>query len=247
MKKRVIPIVLYDGTTVVKGANFKNERTIGSIEAIANLYARRRPDEIFFLDVQATNQGRKPNFEAFEYFSSKFDIPFAVGGGISSVEDATRCIANGAEKVVLGTAVHSNPRLIQEIASKLGSQAIVVSVDFWDDQNCIYQNCGRNLINQSVDDFVRKVQESGAGELLVQDISRDGKMKGLNLARLKSLIEITDVPIVVAGGAGLPEHFLDAFEIGASGVAAGAIFQFTRFTPHQISVYLREHGVDVRT
>lgn len=246
MKKRIIPIVLYDGTTVVKGSQFNNERTIGMVEASANLYARRRPDEIFFLDVRATKEGRPPNFEVFEYFAIKFDVPFAVGGGISSVHEAKRCVASGAEKVVLGSAAQSNPYLIEEIASQLGSQAVVVAVDYWDCRPFVYINSGEVCTEETVLKVAQRAQQMGAGELLVQDISRDGKMNGLNIDMLSSIVESVDVPVIASGGAGTPEHFLDAYQVGASGVAAGAIFQFTKFTPIQVAQFLKSKGVDVR-
>lgn len=247
MKKRIIPVVLYDGTTVVKGTSFKNERTIGAVEAIANLYSKRRPDEIFFLDVKASREGRPPNFEIFEFFSEKFDIPFAVGGGIRSIDDAKRCVANGAEKVVLGSSVHSNPELVEKTASQLGSQAVVVSLDHWNDDEFVFTQSGDLRTKRTVFEFAKGAEALGAGELLVQDISRDGKMNGLNLARLKEIVEITSIPVIASGGAGSPEHFLEAFKVGVSGVAAGSIFQFTQFTPNQVAQYLNTKGINVRS
>lgn len=246
MKKRIIPTVLYDGKTVVKGSQFNNERTVGMVEATANLYARRRPDEIFFLDISATKEKRSPNFEVFEYFATKFDVPFAVGGGISSVEDAKRCVASGAEKIVLGSVAHSNPHLIEEISSQLGSQAVVVSVDYWDQEHFVYSNSGSVRTTKTIYEFLSQIQELGAGEVLLQDISRDGKMSGLNINMLRPVAESADVPIIASGGAGAPEHFLDAFKAGASGVAAGAMFQFTKFTPSEVALFLKSKGVDVR-
>lgn len=247
MKSRVIPIILYDGTTVVKGTQFKSERTVGAVEATANLYAKRRPDEIFFLDVMATQGVRSPNFKIFEHFASKFDVPFAVGGGISSPEDAKRCIVNGAEKIVLGSSAYLNPGLISNIASQLGSQAIVVSVDYRSSDGKVYIKNGEFCTNKDVMEYVSELEGLGAGELLLQDISRDGTMNGLDLNLLNSILEITTVPIILSCGAGKPEHFLEAFKLGASGVAAGAMFQFTQFTPNQVSRYLKANGIDVRT
>jgi cyclase len=246
MKKRIIPIVLYDGKTVVKGSQFNNERTVGMVEATANLYARRGPDEIFFLDISAGKEKRSPNFEIFEYFATKFDVPFAVGGGISSVEDAKRCVASGAEKVVLGSVALSNPHLIAEISSQLGSQAVVVSVDYWDQEHFVYSNCGLVRTTKTIYEFLFHIQELGAGEILLQDISRDGKMSGLNINMLRPVVESSYVPIIASGGAGTPDHFLDAFEAGASGVAAGAMFQFTKFTPSEVARFLKSKGIDVR-
>ena len=246
MKKRIIPVVLYDGTTVVKGAQFKNDRTIGAVEAIANLYAKRRPDEILFLDVKASQENRPPNFVIFEFFASKFDIPFVVGGGIKTVEDAKKCVANGAEKVVLGSGVHSNPRLIEDTASQLGSQAVIVSLDHWGDEDFVYSHSGNVRSDKTVIEFAKQIEQLGAGELLCQDISRDGKMSGLNIARLKEIVQLTSIPVIASGGVGKPEHFLEAFDSGVSGVAAGSMFQFTRFTPNYVAEYLKKAGISVR-
>ena len=245
MKHRIIPVVLYDGTTVVKGKTFRNDRTIGSVEAIANLYAKRRPDEILFLDITATGEDRSPNFEIFEYFASKFDVPFGVGGGIKTVRDAKRCISNGAEKIVLGTIAAENPTLITEISNELGSQAVVVSIDTHD--NFVFKCSGKVSSGKRVLDFVQEVEKLGAGEILLQDITRDGTLKGLNLNRLIEVLKVTKIPVIVSGGVGKQEHFLEAFRLGASGVGAGAFFQFTQFTPNQVAWYLKGQGLNVRT
>jgi len=247
VKKRIIPIILYDGKTVIKGKNFNNDRTIGSVEAVANLYSRRSPDEIAFLDVTATHEKRSPNFEIFKYFADKFDIPFAVGGGISSLDDAKKCLSSGAEKVIIGSALIENGGLIQKLSGALGSQAIVASVDYRSDDSLVYSHSGRTITNIDVLTHVVEVQELGAGEILLQDISRDGTLKGLDLKTIKAVHNLTTVPLIVAGGIGNPEHFREAFEIGVSGVGAGAIFQFTKFTPNMVAEDLKHQGFDVRT
>lgn len=247
VKKRIIPIILYDGKTVIKGKNFNNDRTIGSVEAIANLYSKRRPDEIAFLDVTATHEKRSPNFEIFKYFADKFDIPFVVGGGIGSVNDAKKCLSSGAEKVIIGSAIINNRRLIQELSEALGSQAIVASVDYRSENNLVYSHSGRTITNKDVLTQVVEVQELGAGEILLQDISRDGTLKGLDLKTIEAAYNLTTVPLIVAGGVGEPGHVREAFEIGVSGVGAGAIFQFTKFTPNLVAEYSKGYGFDVRT
>jgi imidazole glycerol-phosphate synthase subunit HisF len=246
VKFRIIPIVLYDGTTVVKGRNFVNDRTIGSVEAVANLYARRRPDEIFFIDISATLSNREPNFLIFEKFAEKFDIPFCVGGGINDLSIAQRCLASGAEKVLLGTAAHKRIELVSEIAEELGSQAVVVSVDTRDSDRIVYVENGRVRTNRNLFDFVRALENAGAGEILLQDISRDGMRQGLNTHLIGEILAQTSLPIVASGGAGISSHFAEAAKIGVSGVAAGSIFQFTETTPAEVASYLNLEGIDVR-
>jgi len=247
MKKRIIPIVLYDGKTVIKGRNFSNDRTIGSVEAVANLYSKRRPDEIIFLDVTATLEKRSPNFDIFEYFADKFDVPFGVGGGIKSIDEAKRCISSGAEKVVIGSALFEGRMLIKSLAEELGSQAIVASVDYSSEDNRVYINSGRKVTNKDVLTHVAEVQEFGVGEILLQEISRDGTLRGLDLETIRAVHDVTTVPLIVAGGVGDPEHVREVFEIGVSGVGAGAIFQFTKFTPNLIAEQMKHYGFDVRT
>jgi imidazole glycerol-phosphate synthase subunit HisF len=246
MKKRIIPTILYDGTTVVKGKRFQNDRTVGNIEATANLFARRSTDEIILLDISATIQGKEPNFEIISWFSEKFDTPFAVGGGIKTVEQAKKIIAIGAEKIVVGASAFLNVNFISELAETLGSQAIVASADYDSRDKKLYTHSGKNRTETNINDCVVELERAGAGEILLQDINRDGSLGGLDLETISIISQIVSVPVIASCGAGKPDHFVDAFTNGASGVAAGAIFQFTKFTPREIAVYARNQGVDVR-
>jgi cyclase len=246
MKFRIIPIVLFDGTTVVKGRNFVNDRTIGSVEAIANLFARRRPDEIFFVDISATESNRAPNFPIFERFAEKFDIPFCVGGGINTLEIAQRCLSSGAEKILIGTGAFTNRDLVHKAAEEFGSQAVVVAVDTIGLGKEVFVQNGKFSTEINAFDFIDLIEKAGAGEILLQDIGRDGMRQGLNIPLLKQVVKRTTLPIIASGGAGSADDFVDAARIGVSGVAAGSIFQFTETTPAQIALHLHSRGIEVR-
>jgi cyclase len=247
MKVRIIPTILTDGLTVVKGENFVNDRTVGSAEATARLYSKRDVDELIFLDVKARLQNRMVNLDLISKFAELLDTPFGVGGGINSIEDARHCIRRGAEKVVLGTAALQNPKLISEIAAVFGSQAVVVSVDIADDfGKTLGSKSATEIVDMDALEFALKAQELGAGEILLQSVKHDGLMQGVNIGAIKTISEKIKIPLIASSGVGKPEDLLNAFSNGAAAVAIGALFQFTQTTPKTLRDYLKDHGINVR-
>jgi cyclase len=247
MKFRIIPIILTDGTTVVKGTKFNNWRTVGSAEATARLFAARDVDEIVFLDVEARNKGKSIDLDLVSKFSSLLRVPFAVGGGIDSLEVASRCLRNGAEKVILGSSAYEKPELISQLSSIFGAQAVVVSIDIPNsDPNCIAINSGRELVKVKALDYAIKVQDLGAGEIILQSVDRDGLQKGYDLALIQEFSKHLTIPLIASSGAGSIADFAAAFHSGASGAAAGALFQFTEITPMRIRRELDSIGIPVR-
>lgn len=248
MKFRVIPSILTNGNTVVKGTNFDNWRTVGSAQATALLYGSRNVDELMFLDVTATQQNRVIDTKLIQYFSDVLNIPFSVGGGIRTLEDASSCMRAGAEKVVLGTSAFENSDLVHEIAGNFGSQAVTVAVDITStDSRMISTHSGTRLQDLDALQFAERLNRLGAGELLIQTKSRDGLMEGLHTEIIKRVVELVDVPVIASSGVGKLSDFVDAYHAGASAVAAGAFFQFTQFTPQNVREYLQEHEVPTRT
>lgn len=248
MKSRIIPTILTDGLTVVKGENFDNWRTVGSAEAIARLYATRSVDELLFLDVTARLNKTMINIDLLRHFSNVLDIPFSVGGGINTLDAAKICFRQGAEKVVLGTAAVINPKLITEIADVFGSQAVVVSLDFKSDSsNEIMTNSGTVLSGKDGMEFVNMLEELGAGEVLLQSCQRDGTLSGMDFSRIQQVSKLTNLPVIASGGAASLEDFHHAILSGASAVAAGALFQFTQITPSNVHTYLTKQGIKVRS
>jgi cyclase len=248
MKVRVIPTILTDGLTVVKGEKFNNWRTVGSAEATARLYASRDVDELMFLDVTARLRDTLIDKNLLNHFSNVLDIPFSVGGGINTLDDAKMCFRYGAEKIVLGTTAILNPKLITEIANVFGNQAVIVSIDFErDESDLIRIKSGKKECDLKSLEFVEELESLGAGEILLQSIVRDGTLKGMDLQRIAQVVSLTRLPVIASGGASSLEDFHEAFKNGAAGVAAGAIFQFTEITPRQVQKYLSANGVPVRT
>jgi cyclase len=247
VKFRIIPTILTDGTTVVKGTEFNNWRTVGSAEATARLFAARDVDEIVFLDVEARKKGKSIDLDLVSKFSSVLRVPFAVGGGIDSLEVASRCLRNGAEKVILGSSAYEKPGLISELSSIFGAQAVVVSIDIPNsDPNFIAINSGKELVKIKALDYAVKAQDLGAGEIILQNIDRDGLQKGYDLTLIQEFSERLTIPVIASSGAGSVTHFAEAFYAGASGAAAGAIFQFTEITPMRARKELALLGIPVR-
>jgi cyclase len=247
MKIRVIPTILTDGSTVVKGENFNNWRTVGSAEATARLFASRNVDELLFLDVNARSRGETINLSLIQTFSDLLDIPYAVGGGINTYDDAATCFRNGAEKVVLGTSAIMNQNLISEVANGFGAQAIIVALDVngYSSEN-LWTHSGTRDSGVTLSELAPKLEELGAGEILIQNISNDGKMKGMDFERVKLLSRLTNLPLIASSGCGGFDDAVSAVEAGASAVAAGALFQFTEITPPGMRNYLAREGIKVR-
>ena len=245
MKVRVIPTVLVNGSTVVKGERFNNWRTVGHVNSIAQLLAARDVDEVIFLDTKATAEKRSISLDFVRDFASAVNVPFGVGGGIRSVEQAKEYVKNGCEKVVLGDALFENPLLVKEIAGELGSQALVASIDV--KKKFKVQRASGQV--EALDDLVELLQtleQLGIGELLIQSIDKDGTMLGYDTELISKCLQSINVPVLASGGAGRLEDFLSAAKLGVSGVCAGAFFQFTEFTPSDVRKFLRVNGISVR-
>ena len=247
MKIRIIPTILTDGLTVVKGEKFDNWRTVGSAEATARLYASRDVDELLFLDVKARTRNSMIDKTLLTHFSNVLDVPFSVGGGINTLEDAKFCFRFGAEKVVLGTAAIMSPKLITEIADVFGNQAVIVSIDFENDvSDRIRIESGTAETEVQSLEFIESLAALGAGEVLLQSVQRDGTLSSMDFARILQVSALTKLPVIASGGASSFEDFHRAVLSGASAVAAGALFQFTQITPTQVRSHLSQRQVSVR-
>lgn len=229
LKTRVIATVLYNGAAVVKGRGFASDRVIGTPTQVVRLFARRDVDELVFLDVR---RGAPPDLALIEQLAADASFPFAVGGGIRSVDDARAVIRAGADKVV----VRAGLSFIDEIAGTLGSQAVLASVDHSDAE----YGCDCEWV-------ARVAEDLGAGEILLQHIEADGTLVGYDLGLIRRVAAAAEVPVIASGGCSGPDDMARAIAAGASAVAAGALFSFTDVTPATCRAYLREQGVAVRT
>ena len=247
MKVRVIPTILTDGLTVVKGEKFNNWRTVGTAEATARLYASRDVDELMFLDVTARTRNTVIDINLLKHFTNVLDVPFSVGGGINTIEEAKSCFRHGAEKIVLGTSAILNPNLVTEIAEIFGNQAVIVSLDFEEDKsNRILIKSGKMASEIRSLEFLEGLENLGAGEILLQSVERDGSLKSMDFKRITQVSSLTRLPVIASGGAASLEDCLQAVSSGAAAVAAGALFQFTQITPRQVRSYLSEQGIRTR-
>jgi cyclase len=246
-KVRIIPTLLSDGSTLVKGEEFNSWRSVGISQAAARLFSNRDVDELLLLDVVATRENRSISLNTIEEFAEILAIPFSVGGGIANIEDARNCLKAGAEKIVIGTAAFIDPSLITKLADEFGSQSVVVSIDIAEGTgNQIAIRSGTEIREVRISEMLDNFHKIGVGELLLQSIKHDGKMSGMNLDAIKEICDQTNLPVIASSGAGAKEDFLDAIKCGASAVAAGAVFQFTELTPRLVRDYLQENGVSVR-
>lgn len=246
-KIRIIPTLLTDGSTIVKGEEFNNWRSVGNTQSTARLYSYRDVDELMLLDVMATKQNRILSIRTIEEYAEVLSIPFSVGGGITSVEDARKILRAGAEKIVIGTAAIENPNLIESLSFEFGNQAIIVALDIVKNDPFTFSiRSGSTLIQREINKLIAEFNTIGVGEILVQSILNDGKMNGMNFAAIKKISSMTDLPIIASSGAGCNEDFFEAINNGASAVAAGAIFQFTEVTPKSVRDFLSSKNVKVR-
>jgi cyclase len=246
-RRRVIPTLLTDGVSLVKGEQFKSWRTVGSVVAAARVFSMRDVDELVLLDVAATREGRCISPAMVKSVADCLSVPLAVGGGIRTLDDFEATLRAGADKVVVGSAAASNITFISDAAHRFGSQAVVVALDLVSDSaSSIAIESGKLVLDREPAEFARDVVAAGAGEILLQSVDRDGLLLGMDLASIHRITEAVSVPVIASSGAGKYEHFLQAFNAGADAVAAGAMFQFTEQTPRGARNYLAQQGIDIR-
>lgn len=243
---RIIPTILLRGSTAVKGQGFDNWRVVGTAQAVATLHGSRKVDELVILDVGASSDGRLISPRLINSLASRLSIPFAVGGGIGSVADAAKLFEAGADKIIIGNAWRSNSELISQLSNTFGSQSVCCTIDSISPDQRVDSTWkkmfGENLKIQKAG---QRLQDFGAGEILFNTVSLDGKMLGMDYEGIHALAEAVDIPIIASSGAN-KESFALAYDAGASAVGAGALFQFTEVAPSTIRNELAAAGYDVR-
>ena len=249
LAKRIIPCLdVKDGQTV-KGTNFVNLRQAGDPVELGRLYSEQGADELVFLDITASHEGRKTFAEMVERVAANVSIPFTVGGGINSLEDVDRMLSAGADKISINSAALRRPELIDEIASHFGSQVCVVAIDARMDEagwTC-YLNGGRIPTERGLFDWAREANERGAGEILFTSMNHDGVKTGFANEALCRLSEELTIPIIASGGAGAKEHFRDAFTLGhADAALAASVFHFGEIKIPELKQYLRTENIPIR-
>lgn len=250
LAKRIIPCLdVKDGRTV-KGVNFVNLRDAGDPVDFARLYSEQGADELVFLDIAASHEGRKTFVDVVSRVAEAVSIPFTVGGGIHELDDVSRMLDAGADKVSLNSAILRNPKLIDDIAAKFGSQVCVAAIDARceaDGTWACYLNGGRIRTEYNLFDWAREAQERGAGEILFTSMDHDGVKQGFPNEALARLSDNLTIPVIASGGAGTREHFADAFRLGhADAALAASVFHFGEILIPELKAWLREQGISVR-
>ncbi len=264
LTKRIIPCLDVKDGRVVKGIHFKNLRDAGDPVELAKMYDEQGGDELVYLDISASPEGRKTMLHVVEATADQVFIPLTVGGGISTVDDIRRILKAGADKVTINTAAIKNPKIITEGAKKFGSQCMVSAIDakrVYEDRKdritldtkegrCwfdVYIYGGRKSTGVDAIAWAKRVEELGAGEIMLTSMDADGTKMGFDIPLTKKISEETNIPIIASGGAGTLEHIYEAFAFGnADAALAASIFHYKEYDVRDIKAYLKEKGVAVR-
>jgi cyclase len=249
LAKRIIPCLdVKDGRTV-KGTNFVNLRDAGDAVELAKIYSEQGADEIVFLDITATAERRKTFSKLVKRIAAEINIPFTVGGGISSVEDIEILLSAGADKVSINSSAVVNPNILSDAARSFGSQCIVLAIDAKTVGNDwkVYLNGGRIETDLEAIEWARRGVVLGAGEILLTSMNADGTKNGFEIELTRLVSEAVNVPIIASGGAGKPEHFAEVFADGRADAAlAASVFHFREIEIPRLKNYLRRRNVEVR-
>lgn len=250
LTKRIIACLdIKDGRTV-KGTNFINLRDAGDPVELGALYAQQGIDELVFLDITATVEKRKTLSALANNIAKKINIPFTVGGGISSSEDVKVLLDNGADKISINSSAFKNPQLINDLATSFGSQCVVLAIDTKKEEDgnwYVYLNGGRTKTETICFDWAKKAVELGAGEILLTSMNNDGTKDGFAIEITKLLSENLSIPVIASGGAGTMEHFQEVFDQASADAAlAASIFHFREVAIPELKAYLRKNDINIR-
>ena len=250
--RRIIPCLDVKDGRVVKGVQFRNHRDAGDIVEQAMRYRDEGADELVFYDITASAEDRMLSVEWVKRVAGVIDIPFAVAGGLRSRDDAAACLDAGADKVSVNSPALERAELIEELARDFGSQCVVLGVDssFQDGDYWVKQYTGKPELMRDIGkrtlDWVREGTERGAGEIVLNCMRSDGMRTGYDVAHTAEVIKAVTVPVIASGGAGKPEHFREAFEVGASGALAATVFHDRLIAIPELKEYLGQCGIEMR-
>ncbi len=251
LTKRIIPCLDVKDGRVVKGVSFVNLRDAGDPVEVATVYDQEGADELCFLDITASHENRKTILDVVERTAARVFMPVTVGGGVRTLDDIRALLNAGADKVSINTAAVQRPDFVREAARRFGTQCIVVAIDakrgaaagHWE----VFTHGGRKPTGLDAIDWAKKMEQAGAGEILLTSMDQDGRQSGYDLGLTAAVSEAVSVPVIASGGVGALEHLYEGFAVGkADAVLAASIFHFRTFTIPQAKRYLRERGVPVR-
>ncbi len=249
LAKRIIPCLdIKDGQTV-KGVNFVNIQSVGDPVELGALYAEQGADELVFLDITATHEGRKTFVQLVKRIARELNIPFTVGGGISEIKDAEALLSAGADKVSINSSAVRNPQLIDDLAKNFGTQFVVVAIDAknYDGHWTVTVNGGRIPTDKELFSWAKEAEDRGAGEILFTSMDHDGTKAGFANDELARMADSLKIPIIASGGAGNMDHFVDVFTKGkADAGLAASIFHYKEIAIPDLKAYLKQKGITVR-
>ena len=253
LTKRIIPCLDVKNEKVVKGVQFKNHRIIGDPVKLAAKYSEENADELVFYDIYSSVESKSVSLSWINDIAQNINIPFCVAGGITNIEKAKEVLYMGADKVSINTPAIENPGLITDLAKTFGSQCVVIGIDSFFDQKkyIVYAKTGstrsRYEVGKSTLDWVKEVQDRGAGEIVLNCMNRDGVKKGYDIDQLSMIREVCKVPLIASGGAGEKEHFEKVFKISnVDGALAASVFHDNKISIEELKNYLKEQKIEVR-
>ena len=248
LKNRIIPCLDVKNGRVVKGINFVDLKDAGDPVEQAKIYSDGGADEICFLDITASNENRDTIYDVVKETSKKCFVPLTVGGGVRSVDDINKLLNCGADKVSINTAAVQNPSVVEESSKKFGSQCIVVAIDAKKNRDIweIFTHGGRKETRINALEFALKMEKSGAGELLVTSMDKDGTQSGYDIELMKTISESVNIPVIASGGVGTLDHLVDGIKSGASAVLAASIFHYGTYSVNEAKQYLASKDIPVR-
>ena len=248
LKTRVMPTLLYKDLGLVKGLSFDSRRRVGSVMQAVKVYNLREVDELVFLDVTATLDGREPDFELVDDIADECFMPLTVGGGVRTEAHVRRLLQVGADRVLVNTAAVEHPGLVRTTADMFGTQCIAVSIDARrvGEGYEVFTRAGTHPTGLDPVDLAQSAEANGAGEILITSIDRDGTMSGYDLELVERVAKVLSIPVIASGGAGTYQHMVDVLKAGASAVAAAAMFHYTESTPLEAKRFLAANSIPVR-
>lgn len=249
--KRIIPCLDVRNGRVVKGKNFKDIQDVDDPANMGKFYSESGADELVFYDITASNEGRKTSLEFVKKVAREINIPFSVGGGVSTLDDFKYILRSGADKVSINSSAVRNPNLIKEASERFGNQCVVLSIDAkkndlgsWS----VYVKGGREKTDLDAIEWAKKGVELGAGEIVVNSIDEDGMKNGYDIELLKKITDSVRVPVIASGGAGTFEHFLEVAKCAnVDGILAASVFHFGEIKIVDLKNYLKDNGIEIRT
>lgn len=249
LKVRIIPILLLKNGRMVKGKQFSDFRDTGDPVFASRIYNAQFVDELIFLDITATNEGRETNFEIIELVSKECFMPLTIGGGISNILQIRKLLKAGADKVVINTAAVNTSQFVEDAAAVFGSQCIVIGIDvrYEEGRYVVYTNSGKAKTDLLLEEHIVNMERLGAGEIFINSIDCDGMMKGYDLELIKLVLTYTTLPVIACGGAGNFMHLVDAYkQTGVGALAMASIYHFGDNNPVRARSYLKNQDINIK-